>query len=237
MPETLTILHTNDFHGTLDGRRVSVLKVARRECDLYFDTGDAIKTGNLGVPLKPEAVWPLLAELNCTASVPGNRESHLLRSALEAKLAGRQHPLICANLYDKEGARILPPSLELSVKGIQVGIFGVMVPMVTEKMRSKAVSQMIWTSPVAEGVAMAKDLRTRCDLVIGLTHIGFKQDQLLAKESGEIDIVFGGHSHTVMETPERVGRTWICQGGSHGRFYGRYEWNLAEGLVGGLIVL
>jgi 5'-nucleotidase len=237
MPEILSILHTNDFHGTLDDRRFSVLKEARRHADLYFDTGDAIKTGNLGLPLRPDSVWPMLADLECTASVPGNRESHVLRSVFEAKIAGHRHPLLCANLYDKDGARVLPPSVELSVKDIRVGVFGVMVPMVTERMKSKAVSQMIWTPPIQEGIAVAKELRSRCDLVIALTHIGNKQDHALAQASEDIDIILGGHSHSIIETPERVGRTWICQGGSHGRFYGRYEWTLAEGLRGGLLAL
>ena len=44
------------------------------------------------IPLKTEAVWPLLAHLRCTASVPGNRESHPLAAAFRAKLAGAAPP-------------------------------------------------------------------------------------------------------------------------------------------------
>jgi 5'-nucleotidase len=237
MPDHLTILHTNDFHGALDDRRFSALRGVRDGVDLYFDTGDAIKTGNLGIPLKPEAVWPYLDKLDCTASVPGNRESHVLLSAFEAKIGGHRHPILCANLYNKDGQRLLASSLELEIKGLRVGVFGLMVPMVTERMKSKMMSQMLWTSPIAEGVAMANELRGRCDLVIALTHIGLKQDQALAAATGNIDLILGGHSHSVIETPMRVGRTWICQGGSHGRFYGRYEWSLAGGVKGGLRAL
>lgn len=238
MPETLTILHTNDFHGTLDDRRFTTLQEVRKSADYYFDTGDSIKTGNLGIPLKQEPVWSALTQLNCTASVPGNRESHVLRSVFEAKIAGHSHPLLCANMFDKEGARILPASIELEARGVKIGVFGVMVPMVTDRMKSKAVSQMIWTAPIPEAVAIAKDLRARCDLVIALTHIGLKQDHALAGSTDDIDLILGGHSHSVITTPERVGRTWICQGGSHGRFYGRYVWRLDSGITeGGLVDL
>jgi 2',3'-cyclic-nucleotide 2'-phosphodiesterase (5'-nucleotidase family) len=232
----LTILHTNDLHGLLDERRVEGLQAARKDADLYFDTGDAIKTGNLGIPLKQEPVWQFLASLDCTASVPGNRESHILKSAFEAKIAGHRHPILCANLYDKEGSRLLPASLTVKVREYTVGILGVMVPMVTERMKSKALSQMIWTAPIPEALKAAKDLRQSCDLVIALTHIGMRQDQVLAESGTDIDLILGGHSHTILQRPTQVGSTWICQGGSHGRFYGRYEWTIGEGLTGAELV-
>jgi 5'-nucleotidase len=230
------ILHTNDLHGSLDDARCRALMDQRHDVDLYFDTGDCIKTGNLGIPLKPEPVWPRLAKLDCSASVPGNRESHLLRSALDAKVAGHQHPILCANLYDRDGERIFPASLELEVEGLRVGVFGVMVPMVTERMATQSLSQMLWTAPIPEAIEMAANLRANCDLVIGLTHIGFQQDQLLADATPNIDLILGGHSHTILESPLRVNQCWICQGGSHGRFFGRYEWSFGMGLVSSQLV-
>lgn len=229
MSASIRILHTNDLHGSLDQRRVEVLQAVRQDCDLYFDTGDCIKTGNLGIPLRPEPVWPLLASLDCTASVPGNRESHVLRSVFEAKIAGCQHPILCANLYDKDGQRILAPSFIREAKGLKVGVLGVMVPMVTKRMKSKAISQMIWTAPIPEAVQAAKALRQTCDLVIALTHIGIKQDQALAEATQDIDLILGGHSHTLLDPPVQVGSTWICQAGAHGRFYGQYEWEANSG--------
>jgi 5'-nucleotidase len=234
--QNLRLLHTNDLHGMLNERRVEALASERVAADLYFDSGDAIKTGNLGIPLKPEAAWEYLAELRCSASVPGNRESHMLKSAFEAKITGHRHPIVCANLYDKEGARLLPPSLTLEVGGLRVGILGVMVPMVTERMRTKSLSQMLWTSPIPEAVSVAKELRQTSDLVIALTHIGLRQDQALAAATQDIDLILGGHSHSILEQPLKVGQTWICQGGSHGRFYGKYEWEMKKGLVAAKLV-
>ncbi len=230
------ILHTNDLHGSLDDARCRALMDQRHDVDLYFDTGDCIKTGNLGIPLKPESVWLRLANLDCTASVPGNRESHLLRAALDAKIAGHQHPILCANLYDRSGEHIFPASLELEVAGLKVGVFGVMVPMVTERMSAQSISQMLWTSPIPEAVKLAAKLRLTCDLVIALTHIGFKQDQILAEATPSIDVILGGHSHTILESPVKVNQSWICQGGSHGRFFGSYEWKQGTGLVSSQLV-
>lgn len=234
---SIRILHTNDLHGALDERRFSALSEVRADFDLYFDTGDCIKAGNLGMPLKPEPVWERLAALHCTASVPGNRESHLLKAAFEAKLAGHRHPILCANLFDREGRRPLPPSLVVEVEGFRVGLIGVMVPMVTERMSSKALSNYLWTAPIPAAIEEAERLQGDVDALIALTHIGFRQDQALAQATNRFDLILGGHSHTLLEHPVQVGRTWICQGGSHGRYYGRYTWDPSAGtMTGGPVV-
>src|SRR5579885_2577807 len=108
----LRILHTNDFHGALADRRHEELTELREDVDLYFDCGDCIKAGNLAIPLKPEPVWPRLAALRCTASVPGNRESHVLETSFKAKIKGATTPILCANMKRKDsGKLVLPPSM------------------------------------------------------------------------------------------------------------------------------
>jgi 5'-nucleotidase len=229
--EIVRILHTNDLHGTLDDRRQAILATARAHHDLYFDTGDCIKTGNLGVPLGPEPVWPRLASLKCTASVPGNRESHVLKSTFEAKLAGHTHSILCANLYDRAGERVLPPNCIIEASSLSIGIFGVMVPMVTSQMRTQSLSQLLWTPAISEAAHQVAELGEKCDLVIALTHIGVRQDRELANMVKGIDLILGGHSHSLLNPPERIGDTWICQAASHGKFYGSYEWTSGIGLT------
>jgi 2',3'-cyclic-nucleotide 2'-phosphodiesterase (5'-nucleotidase family) len=233
----IRILHTNDMHGTLTQQRFVLLNRLRAAADLYFDSGDAIKTGNLGIPLKPETVWPLLDHLNCTASLLGNRETHVLESAFKAKLAGANHPVLCGNLRKKDGSRPLPRSLVTEVGGIKVGVIGVMVPMVTERMATKAASAYLWDPPVATACELAEEIRPEVDLLICLTHIGHRQDLDLAAKCPMLDLILGGHSHTVLDAPVMVGQVAVCQGGSHNRFAGLYEWNPDTGVTGGLVPL
>jgi 5'-nucleotidase len=228
---TIRILHTNDLHGAMVEWRARSLGPIRDKCDLYFDSGDCIKAGNLAIPIRPDPVWQFLTDLRCTASVPGNRESHLLAPAFDAKLAASGHPVLCCNLFDKSGNRVLPPSANFEVHGVRIGVLGAMVPMVTERMAAKSVSHFIWSAPIPEAAQVAKQLRDTCDLVVALTHIGLKQDQLLAEASPDIDLILGGHSHSVLDSPARVRKTWICQGGSHGKYFGVYGWQMGAGLV------
>ena len=221
----LRILHTNDFHGHLDDNRQQKLSALRQDCDLYFDCGDSVKAGNLAIPLKSDPVWPRLAALNCTASVPGNRESHPLEKSFKAKIAGASHPILCANLKRKDtGAQVLPPSMLLEVNGLKVGVFGVMVAMVTEHMVTKAASAYLWDDPIKTAMQQAKELRDHVDCLIALTHIGYRKDIELATQCAQIDIILGGHSHTVLKKAEMIGKTAICQAGSHARFAGICQW-------------
>ena len=231
----MRLIHTNDFHGTLDPSRVEVLRrlKAERPETLYFDSGDAIRTGNLGIPLRREVAWERLAEAGCDASVLGNRETHILPAAFRAKLEGHRHPVLCANLRAKEGKPPLPPWVVLQCGGLRIGVFGVMVQMVTERMKTQSASAYLWDNPVETAREAVSALRPQVDVVVALTHIGHRKDVELAQAVEGIDIILGGHSHTVLSEPECVGTTWIAQGGSHGHYFGVYEWS--EGaLTGGL---
>ncbi len=228
----LVIFHTNDFHGSFTREMaVQIRKLVDGEKGIYFDSGDCINTGNLGIPLRVEPVWELLEFAQCRAGVPGNRESHILKSAFEAKIAGHKHPLLCANMRVRSGGLVLPGTSEFDINGVKVGVLGVMVPMVTTKMKTQAASAFLWDPPIEAAIEVAKELRPRNNLLIALTHIGIAQDRELATRCPEIDIILGGHSHTVLEQPERIGSTWICQGGSHGRYVGKYVWEKGKGIV------
>ena len=227
----MRILHTNDFHGTLDDAKQAVLAGFRKDADLYFDCGDCIKAGNLALPMRPEPVWPRLADLHCTASVIGNRESHPLEAAFRAKIEGAKHPLLCGNMHRRSnGEEVLPRSMLLEVGGFKVGVLAVMVPMVTSRVATRLASQFLWDEPITTAIKLAGELRDHVDCLIALTHIGFRKDVELASKCPELDLILGGHSHTLLKEPEMVGRVAICQTGSHGRFCGIYDWRADSGL-------
>lgn len=230
----VTFLHTNDLHGRLDGSSLPFLLDLRERVDLYVDSGDGVKAGNLGVPLGPEAYWACLRQARCTVSTLGNRESHVLRTAFAAKTAGMAHPVVVANMTGRDGTPVFPASHIVGVRGQRIGFVGTMVAMVTARMATAAASQYLWTDPVEAALAEADRIRGDVDLLVLVSHVGHRTDVRLA-ETGAFDIVFGGHSHTVLAQPERLGRTWVCQGGSHARYAGVYTWDFAGGtLTGGL---
>ncbi|MCD8261192.1 MAG: hypothetical protein LUD15_06655 [Bacteroides sp.] len=86
--------------------------------------------------------------------------------------------------------------------------------------------------PIIETVNhYAEQLKTKdkCDLIICLSHIGYNQDQELAQQSRNIDIIIGGHSHTyMMDGPDYLKNldgeeVLVYQVGGTGAFIGIIE--------------
>lgn len=47
-------------------------------------------------------------------------------------------------------------------------------------------------------------------LIIALGHSGFQKDQEVAKEVEDIDVIVGGHSHSLLHTPKGESVIHLC---------------------------
>lgn len=65
--------------------------------------------------------------------------------------------------------------------------------------------------------------RQDVDLLVLISHLGISDDIRLATEQPGIDIILGGHSHTSMTEPQRVGNTIIIHPGSLAETAARFD--------------
>jgi 2',3'-cyclic-nucleotide 2'-phosphodiesterase (5'-nucleotidase family) len=223
----LHLFHTNDFHGKLTDALAERLKsefvrLAGSEPWLYLDAGDAIAAGNIGVSLLGEPILDRMTTLGCVAMALGNREFHFSRPLLEKKIDRARFPVLSANARPKGASDsiVLQKSITLEIAGKRTAIFGLTVPMVTEKMAARAISDFLFDDAIVIAKQVAQSLRADADVLIALTHIGIAQDRRLAEAVPELDLIIGGHTHVVLETPERVNSVPIVQAGSHARYFG-----------------
>ena len=224
MPD-LTILHTNDFHGKLSDAladRIAREKSSAEHC-ILLDAGDAVSSGNIYYRPGGEPVLARMSDLGYDAMAIGNREFHFLGPGLKSKVKLARFPILCANLQSElDLGPSVVPSVILDV-GMRVGIFGLTVPMVTKRMMVSKLSPFWFEDPIETAKGLVPKLRSGCELLIALTHIGLKADMELARLVPGIDIIVGGHSHATLDKPEVVGQTTIVQAGSWGRFLGRVD--------------
>ena len=225
----LRLIHTNDFHNALTESGAAQLNTAIRRpgapLTLYLDAGDAVKAGNIGVSPMGEPILTRMHALGCAAMTLGNREFHISRPLFEKKLADARFPVLCANIRSKAPGGSVPtvPFVLLAVGGTKIAVFGLTVPMVTERMAARHVSDFLFDDPVCAAEQLVPELRKSADLVIALTHIGLKQDRRLAESVPGIDLIVGGHTHAELREPLLDCGTPILQAGSHARFYGEAE--------------
>lgn len=208
----LALLHTSDAHNRWNEAFVSQLRTLKAQHDaLLLDSGDAIRAGNIAVPLRPEAAWEWMRAAGYDAMTLGNREFHLTRAGFAAKTRGAPCPLLCANLRPKSPDTPLPvqPVWRTEHRGVRVAVLGLTVPMITPRMKVAALSAYLFDPPLEVARQWVARLRPETDLLIALTHIGIQHDRRLAEVCPELDLILGGHSHLPIETPEQIGGVWL----------------------------
>ncbi|MHB1455472.1 MAG: bifunctional metallophosphatase/5'-nucleotidase [Armatimonadota bacterium] len=227
---TITILHTNDFHGKLTTQAEGIIAGEREstQSSLLLDSGDAISSGNIYFNPFGESILKRMSDLKYDAMAMGNREFHFLTKGLESKLRLSKFPVLCANIAGDSSYQYVSSCVRLTIGEMRVIIFGLTVPMITEKMTARKFSPFIFHDPIATAIRLVPTLRPECDLLIALTHIGLKNDRILAESVEGIDIIAGGHSHTNLYEPLHINRTFILQAGWWGHFLGKAEFELKD---------
>ncbi|MFQ3611446.1 MAG: metallophosphoesterase [Fimbriimonadales bacterium] len=227
----LTILHTNDVHNRWSARLVETLQTLKASHHaLLLDAGDCIRSGNLGVPLAQEPAWDWMRQAGYDALTMGNREFHITPIGFKAKLKGVPCPVLCANLRAKQSE--MPPSVQPVWQtvhlGVRVSVLGLTVPMVTPRMKSALLSAYLFDPPIETAQRWVAELRPQSDLLIALTHLGAKVDRQLAQACPDIDLIIGGHSHTPIQPPERIGTVWLTQSVPFGKGFGVLQLSLGS---------
>lgn len=239
--DTLTVIHINDTHSHLVpygpkdaqgiGMRGGIARaatmigqlMATEKNPLFLHAGDLFVDDLMfnkffGVP-----EFQILSDLGCEAMAVGNHEFDLTPDVLKLALSQAGFPaggfdILSANLdmsQDPTLAAIVKPYVIKDVGNLKVGIFG----LTTEETNAFSMpSPVIVTSCIEGAVAAVDSLSSKCDMIIALTHLGVSVDSLLAQNVPGIDLIVGGHSHTVIEQPLGVvnpmsDTTWIVQAG------------------------
>ena len=80
---------------------------------------------------------------------------------------------------------------------------------------------LTFSQPASIIAPLIKEVRAKgASIVIALTHLGLNADEQLAGEVRGIDLIVGGHSHTVVMDPVVESGAVIVQAGSYGRYLG-----------------
>ena len=229
----LTLLHTNDFHNHLSAVQAELIERRKSELEnvLLLDSGDAISAGNVGVRPGGEPILTLMSETGYDAMTLGNREFHVADTLLRLKISKAKFPILCANIRwrDDKGETLptVPALIKTLPNGLRVGVFGLTVPMVTPRMTARLVSAFVFDDPVIVAQKQIARLRSEVDALIALTHIGLREDERLAANCPEIDVILGGHSHDKLFEPKIVNGVPIVQAGWFGHYLGETQltWN------------
>lgn len=224
----LTILHTNDTHSRIDpfpmdgGRNQGMGGVAQRarlieqirmkeEHVLLLDAGDIFQGTPYFNLYKGEPEIKAMTSMAYDATTIGNHDFDAGLENLANQLTRHaKFPMLISN-YDFSGTPMefnYEPYKIFKKGKLKIGVFGVGIEM-KGLVPDTLFGQTRYIEPVQKANEVAEKLKKdkNCDLVVCLSHLGYQykdnkvSDEVLAKESGNIDLIIGGHTHTFLDAP------------------------------------
>lgn len=250
----LLILHTNDTHScvmplkttladTLQAgrggflRRLAMLGQERQKNPdlLLFDSGDFSQGSSYYSMFKGDVEVGLMNMMRYDAATIGNHEFDFGMENMARLFRMADFPIVCAN-YDFTGTCVeglVKPYVVIRRNGVKIGVFG-LSPKMKGLVSDKNCVGVKYLDPVKAAQKTADLLKNKekCDLVVCISHLGWNiggdDDVLMMKNTRNIDIVLGGHSHSYFKQEK-----WVKnldgvsvpndQNGKSGIFVGRLE--------------
>ena len=225
----ITILHTNDTHSHIDpfpadhpknpnmggaARRAAIIESIRKEEKnvLLLDAGDIFQGTPYFNYYGGELEFKLMSMMQYDVATMGNHDFDNGIDGFYAQLPHAKFDFVSAN-YDFKNTvlnDIVKPYKIILKDGIKIGIFGLGVQL-DGLVDKKLYKETVYNNPIEVAQDMTRILKEekKCDLVICLSHLGFKykdepekpSDIVLAQKTKNIDLIIGGHTHTFLDKP------------------------------------
>ena len=258
----ITILHTNDVHSHIDpfdpddgrnankggvARRANLVEAIRKENPntLLLDAGDIFQGTPYFNYYGGELEFKLMSMLKYDLATIGNHDFDNGIDGLYAQLPHAKFDFVSAN-YDFKNTVLdthVKPYKIFVKDGIKIGIFGLGIEL-DGLVGKKHYKETVYNYPIEIAQDMSRILKDdeQCDLVICLSHLGYNyknhsdrvSDLKLAKQTKDIDLIIGGHTHTFLTKPTVTKNSvdknvLVNQVGCYGLYLGQIDFYLEPG--------
>ncbi|TPK98848.1 LysM peptidoglycan-binding domain-containing protein [Mesorhizobium sp. B2-4-12] len=228
---TLNILHINDWHSRIEGnnkyettcsadeetkgeciggagRLITAIAQERKKLQgqnvLLLSAGDNFQGSLFYTTYKGKVEGEFLNDMKFDAMALGNHEFDDGEAALAPFLDMIKFPVLGANVkanaQSKLGDRV-KPSIVVEVGGQKIGIIGA-VTNDTPELASPGPNIAIENDVKSITAEVEKLQAQGINKIIAITHIGYNRERdVIAKIPG-IDVVVGGHSHTLLSNTD-----------------------------------
>jgi 5'-nucleotidase/UDP-sugar diphosphatase len=243
--DSLTILHTTDFHGALAPEVTKIGSVQfetgglanlvghidkfRKDAGgkvLVLDAGD-IWQGTFGSnETKGATVVEAMNIAGYDAAVAGNHDFDFGQDVLRDRAAQGKFPFLAANAVEQATGNVpayLKPYVIKQVGNLKVGVIGLTNPGNSAIVKAESVKGLNFLDGLEAVTKYLPQVRPQVDIVVVLSHMGIQADQDLATRLPGIDVIVGGHTHVEQRYTMKVNDTLIVQAGTGGRVLGRLD--------------
>jgi 2',3'-cyclic-nucleotide 2'-phosphodiesterase/3'-nucleotidase len=239
---TVVIMHTNDFHGNLlpitDANKNVVAGAARESTIvnnaratfgsnhvLLVDAGDLIQGATVANLFQGKDVIEVYNAMGYQVATIGNHEWDYGQQVLKDRIAESKFDWVNANVT---GVNLgWKPNVIKNIDGINIGLFGVVTTDLPTIVAPSSLTGVGIADPIATAKQQITDLKAQgAQYIVALSHCGYDNggaplDPAIAAGAPGINLIIGGHSHTVLQTAAMVGKTMITQTGTAGAYVGK----------------
>lgn len=219
---TVAILSVNDMHSAIDYMpKLAAIADSLRSVypDLLVLSAGDNRTGNpINDQFKPTN-YPMIALMNKVgfmATAVGNHEWDGSIAGLQKNIADADFPFLCANVNhpEKEGLDIKPYVI-IEQQGLRIAVLSVL------ETRSDGLPgahpMHLKNIGFRKGEKVVPEyhfLKDEANVCILLSHMGYEEDLAIADQNPWLDAILGGHSHTLVEFPQKQNGVMVTQAGS-----------------------
>lgn len=222
--ESLVIFTINDQHGQINNfAKIKHIIDQEKETEkqVFFVSGGDAFSGNPIVDFHEQKGYPMIDLMNKSGldvSVLGNHEFDYGQDNLNARMEQANYEYICANLDVNNGTLNDPKEyITIEKDGVKITFLGLVqvssgsgIP-ATHPNRVKGITFYNPFDKIKDYSNLESSENS--DLLVLLSHCGFSADQNLASNNDFVDLIIGGHSHTLGS--EVVNNIPIVQAGGY----------------------
>lgn len=222
--QDLTILHFNDTHSHIDPQRSgdykgrggvieqaayidSVRCAEGKRNVLLVHAGDFSQGSSYFTELGGNIEIDVMNALKFDVVTLGNHEFDNGLDELARRLKNLKSDVVCAN-YNFDGTPLedlVEPYAIIRRGGKKIGFIGVLTD-IMEVVDSDIAKLLTYQDPAEVVNRLAGYLKEDkdCDMVVCLSHLGYGEDKDLAGSVRNVDLIIGGHSHTLLDDKQIV---------------------------------
>ncbi|HEX8286151.1 MAG TPA: bifunctional UDP-sugar hydrolase/5'-nucleotidase [Pyrinomonadaceae bacterium] len=209
----VTLLQVNDVYrftpadrGARGGlARVSTLRkriLSESPNALFLLAGDTISPSVESITYKGAQMIDAWNQAGLDYSVFGNHEFDYGDEVLMQRMRESKFKWLGANVVDSKTGKTFGGAPEFDVRdfgGVRVGIVGLVLP--ETKTTSKPGPTTEFRDPCETARAIIPKVRAAgAHAIVALTHLSLEQDKQLARCAPGLDVIIGGHEHTLLQS-------------------------------------
>lgn len=226
----IVILHTNDTHSNIESfpanhpkypgmggvaKRFTLIQKIRNENEhvLLLDAGDIFQGTPYFNTFNGELEMKLMSKMGYDAATMGNHDFDI---GLDGFLNAKKHAnfsFVCSN-YNFSNTILANETKQYKIftkGGVKIGVFGIGVELNGLVPKDKF-GETVYKDPIETANTTAQLLSDLgCKVIVCLSHLGYDyedktrmSDMVLAKNTANIHLILGGHTHTFLEKPTIV---------------------------------